>query len=105
MIIGSGSGETATLRVVAAKAKKAGAALAIITAQPNSTLTSQADVILLLTGAAVMPNQGKTPFQPGGNTFEQSLLVLCDALVMRLVERKGIVDPNAVMKGMHANLE
>jgi len=105
VIIGSGSGETATLAVVAAKAKKAGAALAVITAQPDSTLTRQADVTLLLTGAAVKVNQGKAPFQPGGNTFEQSLLVLCDALVMHLLERKGIVDPNAVMKEMHANLE
>lgn len=105
VIIGSGSGETASLEVVAGKAKNAGAALAVITTRADSTLASQADVTLLLTDAAVMPNQGKTPFQPGGNTFEQSLLVLCDAMVMHLLERKGIVDPNAVMKGMHANLE
>jgi 6-phospho-3-hexuloisomerase len=38
MIIATGSGETETLAVIAAKAKKIGAKLALITIYPESTI-------------------------------------------------------------------
>ena len=107
VIIGTGSGETATLAVVAAKAKKIGAALAVVTIYPDSTIARQADIVVQLhaTTAKVKTPEGDTAFQPGGNTFEQSLLLLCDAMVIRILEQKGIQDRNAVLIGAHANLE
>ncbi len=107
VIIGSGSGETATLTVVAAKAKKAGAALGLLTIYPESTIGKLADIIVQLhaTTAKVKTPEGDAAFQPGGNTFEQSLLLLCDAMVIHILEQKGVQDLNAVLMKAHANLE
>jgi 6-phospho-3-hexuloisomerase len=107
VIIGTGSGETATLAVIAANAKKIGATLGVITIYPDSTIARQADIVVQLyaTTAKVKTPEGDTAFQPGGNTFEQSLLLLCDAMVMHLLEVKGVQDRNAVLMGAHANLE
>jgi len=107
VIIGSGSGETATLAVIAAKTKKIGATLGVITIYPDSTIARQADIVVQLhaTTAKVKTPEGDTAFQPGGNTFEQSLLLLCDAMVMHLLEGKDVQDCNAVLMGAHANLE
>ena len=107
VIIGTGSGETATLAVIAANAKKIGATLGVITIYPDSTIARQADIVVQLyaTTAKVKTPEGDTAFQPGGNTFEQSLLLLCDAMVMHLLEVKGVHDRNAVLMGAHANLE
>ena len=107
VIIGTGSGETATLAVIAANATKIGATLGVITIYPDSTIARQADIVVQLyaTTAKVKTPEGDTAFQPGGNTFEQSLLLLCDAMVMHLLEVKGVQDRNAVLMGAHANLE
>lgn len=107
VIIGSGSGETATLAVVAARAKKAGADLALLTIYPDSTIGRLADLVVQLnaTTAKVKTPEGDAAFQPGGNTFEQSLLLLCDAMVIHILEQKGIQDRNAVLMKAHANLE
>jgi 6-phospho-3-hexuloisomerase len=107
VIIGTGSGETATLAVIAAKAKKIGAMLGVITIYPDSTIARQADVVVQLhaTTAKVKTPEGDTAFQPGGNTFEQSLLLLCDAMLIHILEQKGIQDRNAVLMKAHANLE
>lgn len=107
VIIGSGSGETATLAVVAARAKKAGADLALLTIYPDSTIGRLADLVVQLnaTTAKVKTPEGDAAFQPGGNTFEQSLLLLCDAMVINILEQKGIQDRNAVLMKAHANLE
>jgi len=107
VIIGSGSGETATLAVIAAKTKKIGATLGVITIYPDSTIARQADIVVQLhaTTAKVKTPEGETAFQPGGNTFEQSLLLLCDAMVMHLLEGKDLQDRNAVLMEAHANLE
>ncbi len=107
VIIGSGSGETATLAVIAAKTKKIGATLGVITIYPDSTIARQADIVVQLhaTTAKVKTPEGDTAFQPGGNTFEQSLLLLCDAMVMHLLEGKDLQDRNAVLMEAHANLE
>jgi 6-phospho-3-hexuloisomerase len=104
VIIGTGSGETAMLAVTAARAKQIGAVLAVITLHPESTIARLADILVQLPAAGVKNTDDGKPLQPGGNTFEQSLLVLCDAMVMHLLERMEIADPDTVMKGSHANL-
>ncbi|NLF27183.1 MAG: 6-phospho-3-hexuloisomerase, partial [Clostridiales bacterium] len=44
-------------------------------------------------------------FQPGANMFEQSLLLFCDAAVIRIIEKKDIRNTNAELMRRHANLE
>ena len=107
LIIGSGSGKTATLAVMADKAKKMGARLALITIYPESTLGKLADIVVQIVAATTKSAQdsGAKSIQPGANLFEQSLLLFCDAAVIRIIEKNGIEDSNVRLMKKHANLE
>lgn len=104
LVIGSGSGETGALTIVATKAKKLGAKVALITHNANSTIGKQADLVVQITLAS-----GTKKLQPSGSTFEQSMLILCDAMVLEMLERGRLLAENEdidtyIMK-RHANLE
>ena len=105
LILGSGSGETGSLRAMAEKARKLGAPIALVTASPQSSIGKLADVLVSLPAPTPKgsPVQALPSIQPMGTLFEQSLLLLFDLIVLRLMERKGI-SPEA-MFGRHANLE
>lgn len=107
LIIGSGSGETSTLAVMADKAKKVGARLALITIYTGSTLGQLADIIIRIPAATTKRDQdsGVKSIQPGANMFEQSMLLFCDAMVIRIIEKEKIQDSNAILMKKHANLE
>ena len=102
LIIGSGSGETGGLTLDAKKVKAIGAKLALITTDPDSTIGKLADLVVKVN--VVLDKQpvvkAHVSIQPRGSAFEQSLLLLGDAVVMRLVEQS----PASVMT-LHANLE
>ena len=102
LLVGSGSGETATLRVVVEKAKKAGAKVGVLTAKENSSIGQMADYALDIPASVNHLETGKS-WQPGGNSFEQSLLIFLDALLIQLAKLKGV----DISKGLnlHANLE
>ena len=106
IIIGSGSGETGSLCVIAQNAKKIGAKIALITIFEDSSMGKMADIILKIPAPTtkVEKDSGNQSIQPGGNLFEQSTLLLCDALIVRLSEKLG-VDTNSSIKQRHANLE
>ena len=107
LIIGSGSGETSTLEVMAEKAKKAGAKLAVITIYPESTLGKMADITVVIHGvtAKVQDDGENHSIQPGGNLFEQSLLIFGDALSMCVADRGGMSMDDKSIMSRHANLE
>jgi 6-phospho-3-hexuloisomerase len=107
LIIGSGSGETATLTVMANKAKKIGAKLALITIYPESTIGKLADIVIHIVAVTTKSakDSGAKSVQPGANMFEQSLLLFCDATVIRIIEKNKIEDSNAGLMKKHANLE
>lgn len=105
LILGSGSGETESLKAYAKKAKKIGLHIITITSFPESTLGSMADFVLQV--SAPTPKSEKesrlTSIQPMANLFEQSLLLYLDALVMEIMEVKGLTSDQ--MFNRHANLE
>lgn len=107
LVIGSGSGETATLAVFAEKAKKMGARLALITIFPESKIGKMADIIVRIAAATTMSEKdsGTRSSQLGGSMFEQSLLLICDAMVIRIIEKRKMVDGNSILMKAHANLE
>lgn len=107
LIIGSGSGETSTLAVMASKAKKVGANLALITIYPESTIGKLADIIIRIAAATTKSDEdsGAKSIQPGANMFEQSMLLFCDATVIRIIEKRKIKDSNLILMKKHANLE
>jgi 6-phospho-3-hexuloisomerase len=104
LIIGSGSGQTKSLGLMAEKARGLGATVALVTIVPDSTIGRIADPVVVIPAKPKEDaGRGPTSIQPMGSLFEQSLLLFYDAIILEIMEKKG-VDPNA-MFGQHANLE
>ena len=105
LLIASGSGETESLVSMSKKAKGLGAQVALLTANPNSTIAGLADVTVRL--AAPSPKAVVTDYvesaQPMGNLFEQSVFITLDVVVMELMNR--LSKNSETMFKRHANLE
>lgn len=107
LVIGSGSGETSSLVSMAKKAKALGVKIALMTIYPDSTLGKLADIVVHIPGVTGKSDResGAVSVQPGGNMFEQSMLLFGDALVICLADRAGLqLTDKSIMK-RHANLE
>jgi 6-phospho-3-hexuloisomerase len=105
LVVGSGSGATASLVGMAKKAKTLGATLALITIFPDSHIGQLADAIVLIPASTPKADGAGqfTSIQPMGSLFEQSLLIFLDLIVMRLMEKRAI--DSSAMFDRHANLE
>lgn len=104
LLIGSGSGETGGLYVMAKKAKQIGADLAVITIFSESSIGKLADIIITIPAptAKVEQEAGIPSVQPKGSLFEQCLLILLEAIIITLMEKMN-TGPNIMRR--HANLE
>lgn len=103
LVIGSGSGTTATLVRYAERARALGAGLALVTAAPQSPIGALADHVLVLAAATPRVAGSAPSIQPMANLFEQSLLLVLDIVVMRMAQARGVT--TAEMMTRHANLE
>jgi len=105
LIIGTGSGETMNAKYIAQSAKSFGAKIGVITAFPDSSVGNLADIIIQVSAPSI--KAGKTSqimsHQPMGNLFEQSLLLLSDCIIMKLMLDLNIDEK--MMFSRHANLE
>jgi 6-phospho-3-hexuloisomerase len=103
LLIASGSGETPSPIAAAQRAKSAGAKVALITARPDSTLGTLADLVVHIPGETTKVElEGETRL-PLAAALEQAMLIVLDALVAWLAERRG--ETQATMMARHANLE
>ena len=105
LIMGSGSGSTATLRVIAEKAKTSGSKIALISTEENSPIAQMADIVLVVP-APTLNRDNETAFtsiQPMGSLFEQSMLLTLDTIILLLMSKTKI--DNDAMFARHANLE
>ncbi len=106
LIIASGSGATGTLTVIAEKCKRIGADLALITTKTDSPIGKLADFVLEVKAATTkVENNKKHSIQPGANTFEQSVLLIGDAIIINLMSFRALTESNIVLMTKHANLE
>ena len=106
LIIGSGSGQTASLLVIAEQARRQGAKTLLFTTDTTSSLAELADQRVVIPAPSFKDAKGglgPMSVQPLGTLFEQSLLILCDSLILRLMQRTGV--SSAQMFERHANLE
>lgn len=104
LIIGSGSGETASLVKTAEKAKSLGVDVALITIFQQSTIGIMADCVLTMDAPTSKVSNDFMSIQPGGSCFEQSMLILFDSFVLQVAEKLKL-DANENLKLRHANLE
>jgi 6-phospho-3-hexuloisomerase len=95
LVIVSGSGETPVTLHVARLAQSFGAHMLAVTTRADSTLAGLSEAVI------AVPTAGTGQF--GGTLFEQSALLLLDALVLGLTV--GDPEAYAVMQSRHANLE
>jgi len=105
LIIGSGSGETGSLRIMAEKAKAIGADIALLTVMPKSSIGGIADLVVHIpaTTAKVNVSGGTDTVQSRGSLFEQCLFILLESLVLSIMQKSGFDPGNIMMR--HANLE
>ncbi|WP_152657237.1 6-phospho-3-hexuloisomerase [Oceanobacillus sp. CFH 90083] len=106
LIIGSGSGETASLVTMAKKAKEVGAAVATLTIFPANTVGSLADAYITLPGVTSKVDEGEfgsTSLQPKGSSFEQLSWLVYDSMIVTLKNKKNQSDEDMFFR--HANLE
>lgn len=103
LLLTSGSGETRTIGALAELGRARGARLAVVTARPASTLGRLADVVVTLPGQAKNDAQGSASIQPMTTRNEQCLLLLLDAVVLRLVAATGQSSDDLWTR--HCNLE
>jgi 6-phospho-3-hexuloisomerase len=105
LIIGSGSGETESLVVLAGKAKKTGATVSLITMNELSSVGKLSDTVLVIPAAGSKTDEKafSSSFQPMCNLFEQSLMIFLDSLAIDIMDRKNINIKTLYER--HANLE
>jgi 6-phospho-3-hexuloisomerase len=105
LLIGSGSGETESLLAMARRAKNLGIAVALITIHPGSSIGGEADLVVRVPATTPKSSQpsAATSIQPKGSLFEQTMLLICESVVLRLMELRGIDAEGMFLR--HANLE
>lgn len=105
LIIGSGSGETGSLITIAARAAALNVDTAVLTINPGSTVAQRASIVVRIpaTTAKATCSSDITSIQPRGSLFEQSLLLVFEAIVLCLMERRRIEIEDVFT--LHANLE
>jgi 6-phospho-3-hexuloisomerase len=106
LIIGSGSGQTVSLLAMAGQAQRQNAKILLFTTDATSPLAGLADYRVVIPAPSLKTAEGISGLvsvQPMGTLFEQSLLILCDRLILELMQSMGI--SAAQMFERHANLE
>lgn len=102
LIIGSGSGRTKSMVLHAGTAKNLGVTVCLITANRSSTLASMSDYSLVIPVSKDEKSEKYISVQPGGSIFEQSMMILLDAVILKILET---ADPTISIMSLHANLE
>lgn len=104
VIVGSASGETETSFLIAGKAKALGARVLLISSRSRSRIARSSDVVVEIPAPAKSEAEAMlVSIQPMATLFEQSMLLLLDAVVLALMEKKQVRGKD--MLGRHFNLE
>lgn len=106
LILGSGSGRTASLLSMVKQAGSHSVKTLLFTTDTSLPVAEMADQLVLIPAPSYRMSKGKQDhpsIQPMGTLFEQSLFILCDSLFLRMMRQSGV---NAAhMLEHHANLE
>jgi 6-phospho-3-hexuloisomerase len=103
LILGTGSGQTRTTLAISQAARDRGAYVAAITAHADSPIALDADIVLQIHSPITGQDPARVCLQPPGSLFEQCLLMLCEAMVLRLMRRLGTTEEQ--MRARHTKLE
>ncbi|WP_191058865.1 6-phospho-3-hexuloisomerase [Geminicoccus harenae] len=103
-LVACGPGEISTAVALVGVAKKAGAKVLVVTAQPDGRVPQMADEVLVLPAQTMANDQGSdVSILPMGSVFEGGLFLLFEVMVLKLKSR---LDVSAeAMRANHTNLE
>lgn len=102
LLIASGSGETETMLVVAKRAVALGSDLVAVTANNSSSLAACARHLVIIPASSKVGGRYDS-WQPSGNSFEQSLLLVLDGIALHVARTGGYNFAETLNR--HANLE
>jgi 6-phospho-3-hexuloisomerase len=103
LLTASGSGTTGGIVRAAGTAVSVGARVAAVTTDPTSPLAELATAVVVVPAAAKLDRSGAASAQYSGSLFEQTVVVLGDALFHALWQRSGATADDLWPR--HANLE
>jgi 6-phospho-3-hexuloisomerase len=106
LILGSGSGRTASLLALAEQAHLKNAKILLFATDAASPLAELSDLRVVIPAPSFRAADkvyDSISIQPLGTLFEQSMFILCDSLILGLMQRTGV--STAQMFERHANLE
>jgi 6-phospho-3-hexuloisomerase len=100
----AGPGDFTTIAALVEIAKKAGAKIAVVTAQPQSHLAKNADFVLHIPAQTMADDQAaKTSVLPMGSLYEASMMLTFELLVLKL--RPALGESFETMRARHTNRE
>jgi 6-phospho-3-hexuloisomerase len=103
LLVASGSGTTAGAVHAAEVALKAGAQVLVLTTAPASKLAGLAQQVIVIRAAAKQDHGGMKSEQYAGALFEQSVLLVMDAMFQAMWHKRG--ESAEQLWKRHANLE
>lgn len=103
LLVASGSGTTPGVLRAAQTAVASGARVAVITAAESSPLVELADAVLLIPAQTKQDHSGQVSAQYSGSLFEQSVVLVGDAIFHALWQASGVSAESLWPR--HANLE
>lgn len=104
LFVSVGPGYLETTQALMSVARKAGARIAVVTAQPQGQTVKQADIVLTIPAQTMADDQGgSVSILPMGSLFEASQMLVFELIVLKLRERLG--ETAETMRARHTNLE
>lgn len=105
LVVSAGPGDFSTVRGLMGVARRDGARLACVTAQPGAALPAASDRVLVIPAQTMADDTGPAlaSVLPMGSLFEGAQYLVFEMLVLMLRDRLGVA-PDA-MRARHTNLE
>jgi 6-phospho-3-hexuloisomerase len=103
LLTATGSGTTAGIVRASTTAREVGATVAAITTAPESPVAELASVVVVVPAAGKLDRSGAASAQYAGSLFEQTVVLLGDALFHALWQRSGASADELWPR--HSNLE
>lgn len=104
LVIGSGSGETDTMKILADQAKEHGATLALVSGNPDSYIGKRADYNIKIERiGASTPEEKEKASIAITRSFYQVVVMLNDCIMTQMMEKLGLTFED--VRRYHNNLE
>lgn len=103
VILSCGPGRISMVTAIADTAKKAGATVLYLTAEPEIEPADRADEVIVIDAQTMSRDVGSDLVLPMGSAYEIAMFVLADLITRRVRDLRG--DDADAMRARHTNLE